>query len=435
MLLRRDCSTKTYLDQLFVIGGRLLRREVLLPDDRGVRSGRVLLGHDVRRLLGTAQRPLHSSRHHHASHRSLLEAVKSDDAPNGLVEAIFVPAARPVQSLRPAMRLASDIGCVLVVLCSRKVKADQVQALAAEMDAFVVAMDMDDVKNVLPVFETSEVVAGSRYERSTDLSLKRNLALMLSRIAGWERVFLLDDDIEDVEPSDVSAAAGLLDSFDAVGLKNMGYPDNSVVCHVYRQLGFKQDQFVGAGGLAIAPGRMRSFFPDIYNEDWLFLLGGARWLRVAETGKMYQRKFNPFADAERAQSEELGDCLAEGLYWLLDEGRPVIQADLTHWRHFLRQREQFIDGLLELLECEPEHNGDMISSLTAAKGPCEGLRADPILCHLYVHLWRSDLVRWRNFLSDVPTGLGLEKALVEMGWSGVARVQESTAAAVILYSA
>jgi hypothetical protein len=321
------------------------------------------------------------------------------------------------------MELASGIGCVLVVLCSHMVTADQVTVLAADMDVFVVAVNLDDVTNVLPLFETSEVVAGSRYERSTNLSFKRNLVLVLARIAGWERILLLDDDIEGVNPDDVDAAVGLLESFDAVGLKNIGYPDNSVVCHVYRELGFKQDQFVGAGGLAIAPGKMKSFFPEIYNEDWLFLLGGARWLRVAETGKMYQREFDPFADAERARSEELGDCLAEGLYWLLDEGRPFSHADVTHWRHFLRRRQRFVGELLELLEREPGSNSDMIASLTAAQEICEGLAAEPALCLGYVHLWRSDLVRWRKFLSEMPAGLGLEKALVEMGWSGVARVQ------------
>ena len=374
------------------------------------------------------------AQNHHASHRSLLTAVRLKDAPMGMVDAVVVPAARPVESLRTAMRLASGIGCVLVVLCSRMVKADQVPALAAEMDAFVVAVDMDDVKNALPVFETSKVVAGSRYERSTDLSFKRNLALVLARIAGWERVLLLDDDIEGVDPSDVGAAAGLLESFDAVGLENMGYPDNSVVCHVSREVGFKQDQFVGAGGLVIAPGKMKSFFPDIYNEDWLFLLGGARWLRVAETGKMYQREFNPFADPERARSEELGDCLAEGLYWLLDEGRKVSQADLTHWRQFLRRRERFIGELLELLGHETESSSDMIASLAAAQEICGALTAEPTLCQGYVHLWRSDLVRWREFLSDVPAGLGLEKALVEMGWSEVARVTGSLPSVIRFYT-
>jgi len=363
---------------------------------------------------------------HHGSHRSLLDVFQSDDVPRALINAVIVPAARPVESISAAISLATEIGCVLVVLCSREVEADDVARVAADVGGSVVSVDVDAVADVLPVFETGEVVNGSRFSRLSDLSSKRNLALVLSRMAGWEKVLFLDDDIDNVHPRSVYAAAGLLDRYDAVGLENVGYPDNSVVCHVSRAVGFQQDQFVGAGALAIAPARMNSFFPDIYNEDWLFLLGSRNKLQVAITGTMLQREFDPFADPDRARGEELGDCLAEGLYWLLDDGWSIDYADVKHWRLFLRLRMRFIEELLVRLDQDSEANAEKIAALRAAGEICAALAEEPELCDGYVRLWRSDLARWRTFLEGCPYRIGLKKALSELGWNSIARIYTPT---------
>ena len=70
--------------------------------------------------------------------------------------------------------------------------------------------------------------------RHSDLSAKRNLGLVLSRLLGWSRVLFLDDDITELNPADMRQASGLLDTHDAVGLHVGGFPDNSVVCHAYK---------------------------------------------------------------------------------------------------------------------------------------------------------------------------------------------------------
>jgi hypothetical protein len=286
----------------------------------------------------------------------------------------------------------------------------------------MVAIDFDTLPDCLPSFETSAVVSDSRFERFTDLSQKRNLALLLSRTAGWRRVLLLDDDIRQVSASDVCAAAGLLKRYDAVGLRNRGFPDNSVVCHVSREVGYKQDQFIGAGGLVIAPGKAETFFPDIYNEDWFYLLGCREPFRLAVTGRMRQKSFNPYADPDRARREELGDCLAEGLFWLLDNGRPIDDADVSHGQQFLDHRRRFIDSLLLKLNPDLESNVEMIAALKAARKICWALTEKPDICEGYVRLWRSDLVRWRQFLGNMPERIGVEKALAELGWLASARI-------------
>ncbi len=112
------------------------------------------------------------------------------------------------------------------------------------------------------------------FTRKSDLSTKRNIALVLARQLGWSRILYLDDDITGLTADDVERASSLLDSFNAVGFRIGGYPDNSVVCHAYREAGGQQDSFVGGGALAVEISRCDSFFPDIYNDDWFYLLDG-----------------------------------------------------------------------------------------------------------------------------------------------------------------
>ena len=101
-----------------------------------------------------------------------------------------------------------------------------------------------------------------------------------------------------------------------------GFPDHSVVCHAYRQAGGEQQSFIGGGALAVEVKRSKSFFPDIYNDDWFFLLDGSKWLQpIAVRGQVIQQPYDPFRTPDRARAEELGDVLAEGIYWLLDQDR------------------------------------------------------------------------------------------------------------------
>jgi hypothetical protein len=321
--------------------------------------------------------------------------------------------------MREAMGLARALDSILVALCSRRVAPPEVAELGDELGAAAIAVAGLSIDHRMPVFATETLLENTPFKRTSDAHLKRNIGLLLSRLVGWESVIFLDDDIYGVGPQDARAACALLRHYDAVGLKNIGFPDHSVVCHVYREIGGHQEQFAGVGGLAINPQLIRSFFPRIYNQDWFFLAGGSLPPKVAITGTMLQKTFDPFTDAERAISEEFGDCLAEGLYWLLDHHLPLETADEAHWKDFRRRRMRFIDHLLLRL---PYHfDGKALRkrqvSLGAAMQTCEQI--DPALCVDYLNRWRTDLATWREFIDDTPTGLGVDRALDYLGLSGV----------------
>jgi hypothetical protein len=330
------------------------------------------------------------------------------------VDAIIVPTVRKVATLKPAIELAGKLGATLVALCSKRSSASEVVAQVKGTGVKLVAIDVDGLPDgVVPPFKTCEVLAGTRFERKTDTSLKRNLGLLLARLVGWERVVFLDDDIKIPEPMDLCHAVGLTDRYAGVGLAIGGMPDNSVVCHAFREAGGAQDMFIGGGALAIGPQSMTSFFPNIYNEDWFFLLDDDGLRPTAITGAAVQGMYDPFRE-ERARMEELGDSLAEGLFWLLDNGRSLRDATTGHWRSFLSKRVGFITdviGMVEKMGGDPEQRHRMLLSLKAARGRCQYI--DPDLCVRYVDAWRADRVMWRGHIEEIHRGLVVGTARTE----------------------
>lgn len=339
------------------------------------------------------------SDHHHGSHRKLLREHPVSSFPRDM-DAIIVPTARRAATLEPAIQLAAKLKCTLVALCSKWSSARDVVALAEDRTKLI-AIDVDGLPDgVVPSFETCGVLKGGPFERWTDLSLKRNFGLLLARLVGWERVILLDDDIEIPEPMDLREAAGLTDHYAGVGLAVAGMPDNSVVCHAYREAGGTQDTFVGGGALAVGTASMTSFFPNIYNEDWFFLLDDDGLRPTTTTGTAVQQPYDPFRE-QRARMEEFGDILAEGLYWLLDNQRSLRDATAGHWRSFLRNRAGFITDVIDMVERmdgDAEQRGRMLLALKAARGRCR--RITPDLCVRYVDAWRADRVTWRRHVEE-----------------------------------
>jgi hypothetical protein len=345
--------------------------------------------------------PIEAKELHHGSHAKLLkdeELSDEDGAPPSRLDAIIVPTARPVRALRHAMRLGKAIDCPVIALCSRDASAEQARDLADDEGARALAVNVaPSTASLLPSFATDRLLRMTGFGSGSDLSLKRNLGLVLARGSNWRRVLFLDDDIHVNEPKTLHRAAGLVDRYRAVGLANHGFKDNSVVCHAYRELGGKQETFIGGGAMIVDALRTRSFYPNVYNEDWLFLIGDGVPFRAARAGSMRQRAFDPFGNPERAAAEEFGDTLAEGLFWLLDAGERIDTARNGFWGDFVFQRRTFIELLIAKLGDKPEHER-MRLSLKAARG--RSADVTHWLCQTFLELWKTDLDEWCRFLED-----------------------------------
>jgi hypothetical protein len=342
-----------------------------------------------------------AERYHSGSHRRLLTHITVAPGRRPL-NAIIVPTIRPASTLLGVIAMARQVNAALLVLCSGKARASEVADLAGR-DRYVTAVDVTGLRRLMPAFETTGIHRRIQRHPLGDLSLKRNLGLIIARVAGWERILFLDDDIDVPDFTDLTAAAAVADYFDAVGLNNAGFEDNSVVCHALRYIGGKQDTFVGGGAMVVRPGWVTSFFPDIYNEDWLFLLRNTSLASVATHGTMRQRAFDPFDTTARAESQEFGDCIAEGIYWLLDRGSPIRHADTRYWRDSLKRRGELINhikGRMVNAPATPDVRAKLLASLTAARDAHTWITPD--MCNSYMNAWHRDRASWRRHLREHP---------------------------------
>ena len=315
----------------------------------------------------------------------------------------MVPTIRP-WSLQPAIVLASDIGCALVVLCTTHEQAalamQECRPLAGDVLVTYISPSAD---HGLLAFLTTEHPENDIVPSChVDIARKRNVGLLLARLCGWRTIMFLDDDITGLTPSAISEAAALTTSFQAAGFKIGHYPDNSVVCHAHRLTGGTQDVFPGGSALVIDVNRSDTMFPPIYNEDWLFLFDAAQCRSIAVAGMLSQLEYRPFARSQRAASEEFGDVIAEGLYRLLHEGGVVTDATHAYWRGTLERRFRLIDHIADhlLREEDAPMTGYALMSLAAARKRLAGITE--LACLSFVRAWQVDVDSWRRQLACLP---------------------------------
>lgn len=341
---------------------------------------------------------------HYPSHAELLPRYEPADRRR--IDGIVVSAARPAEHLRPAFDLGAALAVPVVVLCSRATAQDQAVAEARRVAGLSWAVvDLHDWHtDALPRLGTSEF-GQAKVDPHGDLSRKRNLGLLLARLVGWTRLMFLDDDISDLDPVQAEQAAAGLDRFAAVGMPARSFPDNSIAGHARREAGAEQDVFVSGSALVVCEPATDSFFPDIYNEDWLFLAPHLDRREVAAVGSVAQEEYDPFADAERAGAQEFGDVLAEGLIGRLHTERlyPVPARD--YWARFLDARSRFLAAARD--GC----SGDAaaLAAVDSAQDALDAISPDELV--QYVEAWQADLATWRQWILDQPRLDGLDAAL------------------------
>jgi hypothetical protein len=371
----------------------------------------------VRRILSAVRQ--------YESHRQLIASVRSaaGRSGEGRLDAIIVPASRPANNLEPAVTLARAARCLLVVFCSHEARLTDVAQVLADRcfsDAAVVEIPQDYRHDLLR-FESTEFTCARLTDLCVnpngDLSTKRNLGLLLARMVGWSRIFFMDDDVRDISPDDLAATVSLLSRFRSAGMRVIDMPDNSVVCHAHRETGADQDIFVSGSALGVKPHLEMSFFPEIYNEDWLFFHADVREQRLGWSGRnATQLRYDPFANMLRAERQEFGDVLAEGLYALLHMGEEKSAADLDFWEAFLAERHSFLRNIIKRSQrAAPEIRGKMIEAVHTAMGSLK--RIQPWMCEEYVQAWSRDLKNWKDGLACLPAHLAVGSALEWLGLS------------------
>jgi hypothetical protein len=264
-----------------------------------------------------------------------------------------------------------------------------------------------------------------------DVGRKRNLALLLAAGQRWPNVLLLDDDMYVTRDGDGAERAPHPRTLDqeslragvravregghlAVGWAGRDFDDNSVLCRIAAQAGAPQDQFIGGGALLVPVDARTPFFPSIYNEDWLFLLGLRRHrvdglAELLDGGDVHQDEYPAYL-ASRAAAEELGDTLGEGLASLLHEDGEDEVGSRAFWRNALQERRRFRTELHERVAgSQHDLREEMLKALDAMATVQLQLRdeEDHWVSQLvkYSAVWREDLLAWGRRLhpDDLPS--------------------------------
>jgi hypothetical protein len=343
------------------------------------------------------------------------------------LDALIVPAARPASSLSLAIALSACTGTLLVVICSRQAKVDQVAArVAATPGARALLVDMSDAyalprqpcRTSMPQFRAA---SGGR---ESDLSLKRNLGLLLARLCGWNKISFLDDDVTLERPEVFARLASELDENQIAGMVCRDYPDNSVFCHARRLAKRPQGNFVSGSVLGVHCSDLPlPFFPDIYNEDWFFFSRDVARQSLPYVGDATQAPYEPFADPNRARHQEFGDLLAEGLYSLIgDINDPALPyhrllscATGSFWRAFINARHSDLLETRRRLERFGNVDGDdlvaqALRSLEAAEGQLlKVITADT--CTDFLAAWQEDLAAWEKITEGTSNVGGVTRAM------------------------
>jgi hypothetical protein len=376
-------------------------------------------GHPVRQLYSHAR----------LMRNAPITSAPPDRSSRGRLDAIVVPATRPASALTGIITLAAQLETLIVVLCSRQTRVDQVaERINRVMGARGIAVQVDD-GYVLPDlrFETSsDSFATASGGRSSDLSVKRNIGLLLARLHGWRKIAFIDDDIT-VSKQNISRLTHQLDHHQITGMVCRDYPDNSVFCHARRLAQLPQDVFVTGAVLGVNCSDLPlPFFADVYNEDWFFFAEAVACRRLIKVGDACQAIYDPYAEPTRASHEEFGDLMAEGLFSVIEGLHVPVDlrrskgffhaigkiATERYWSTFIDVRRRDLAEIQSRLEAFTRRGNCSDQVLAAAKSleaadkryaESSNDRITPTHCVDFVEALQRDIDRWNKVYQGTNT--------------------------------
>lgn len=177
-----------------------------------------------------------------------------------------------------------------------------------------------------------------------NLGRNRNYGIIYSILSGYKKVIFMDDDVV-CNNETIDNVFIKLSECSFVGATIFGMPDHSIVGHIYRACGSLLPQYVSSTFIGIDLYKVKQYFINKYNEDWIWLFLENYGQDVPKIGSVTQLTFDPFVNwKSKIEFQEFGEILWNGLHY----NKPFNINKLTnadHWGNILQVRKEEINRI------------------------------------------------------------------------------------------
>lgn len=182
-------------------------------------------------------------------------------------------------------------------------------------------------------------------KKEWSLGHNRNYALIYGLLLGARKIIFMDDDVI-VKPLLLEQVFKALSKIPFVGVQITLMSDHSVVGHIYREGGDILPQYVSGTFLGIDLKKVKHYFLNTYNEDWIWLFLENNGMKVPKISSVKQLKYDPFKNWEsKIYFQEMGEILWDGLFY---HSSPIMKSNLIssdYWDDILKIRMQEISSI------------------------------------------------------------------------------------------
>lgn len=314
--------------------------------------------------------------------------------PRAHLQAIYVPTKGRIQHVKDLLDGLDghNVPVFLVPSCQEDIPLDP-----AWQERPVQQLCFRDHTPSLSVLQSLRSAANPLFTTPAttwDLPLKRNYALWHARENGFRKILLVDDDIRGLDDALFRAGAAALRQWIIAGVFIDKFPDTSVIGHVELAVGERVIPFLSGSCLFVRCDAPVGFFPQIYNEDWIFMAPHMACGKVCSFGSIRQEPYDPFSDSSRPVFQEPGEIIADGLFALLACGHYGDRFHQSAWEAVLSKRREWLTVLADQTR-NPLHR----AAVETARALCERITA--LDCAEYVNDLEYDRQTWSYRLEEL----------------------------------
>lgn len=319
--------------------------------------------------------------------------VKADfiESTEQLPNAIYIPFLNRYDNLNELLSALSWFEREIIVLVSNENYTTKIDTTKNFQVSFINCSKYETTNKIknLKTFKSAIF-----YHNTTnwDLPMKRNFALLHAMQNGFENILLIDDDIEGISKIIFNKGIAALETNNISGCLVEGFADTSVIGHIEQKYGEQYFPFLSGNFLFINLAKTESFFPLIYNEDWLFMIPSINQKKIVAVDVISQKIYNPFDDISKIKLQEFGEVIAEGLFELISQSRFEDRNEERFWIEYLNYRKSYVKDLFQ--QADKEIIPFLKESLIILE------KISPIHCIAFIRDWEEDILTFKKIMKN-----------------------------------